>query len=98
MDAAAKPLPSEDTTPPVTKMYFADIDSSVVGICAAGNAPKVPWFLGEPCTPAFRRNQGGASMRARPIMTGNAPWSKMVFATGSAFFTMGKDLRSGQSP
>src|SRR6266496_6487581 len=28
MEAAARPLPSEDTTPPVTKMYFADIDSS----------------------------------------------------------------------
>ena len=25
MEAAARPLPSEDTTPPVTKMYFADI-------------------------------------------------------------------------
>ncbi len=24
MEAAAKPLPNEDTTPPVTKMYFAD--------------------------------------------------------------------------
>src|SRR5437667_9589656 len=28
MEAAASPLPSEDTTPPVTKMYFADIVSS----------------------------------------------------------------------
>jgi hypothetical protein len=28
MEAAARPLPNEDTTPPVTKMYFADIDSS----------------------------------------------------------------------
>src|SRR6202034_21980 len=25
IDAAAKPLPKDDTTPPVTKMYFADI-------------------------------------------------------------------------
>src|SRR5580698_2323209 len=25
MEAAASPLPSDDTTPPVTKMYFADI-------------------------------------------------------------------------
>ena len=24
MEAAASPLPSDDTTPPVTKMYFAD--------------------------------------------------------------------------
>ncbi len=29
MEAAASPLPNEDTTPPVTKMYFADIDSSL---------------------------------------------------------------------
>jgi hypothetical protein len=28
MEAAASPLPSEDTTPPVTKMYFADIPAS----------------------------------------------------------------------
>jgi hypothetical protein len=28
MEAAAKPLPRLDTTPPVTKMYFADIASS----------------------------------------------------------------------
>src|SRR5277367_1295759 len=28
MEAAARPLPSEDTTPPVTKMYFADIFAS----------------------------------------------------------------------
>jgi hypothetical protein len=28
MEAAAKPLPSEDTTPPVTKTYFAAISSS----------------------------------------------------------------------
>jgi hypothetical protein len=29
MEAAASPLPKEDTTPPVTKMYFADIGSSL---------------------------------------------------------------------
>src|ERR1700727_652932 len=28
MEAAARPLPRLDTTPPVTKMYFADIASS----------------------------------------------------------------------
>src|SRR5258708_28092244 len=28
MDAAARPLPREDTTPPVTKTYFADMRSS----------------------------------------------------------------------
>jgi hypothetical protein len=29
MEAAASPLPNEDTTPPVTKMYFADIVASL---------------------------------------------------------------------
>jgi hypothetical protein len=29
MEAAARPFPKEDTTPPVTKMYFADIRSSL---------------------------------------------------------------------
>src|ERR1700760_3486345 len=28
MDAAARPLPKLDTTPPVTKTYFADIDAT----------------------------------------------------------------------
>ena len=37
MEAAARPLPSEDTTPPVTKMYFADMSATslfVFEICA----------------------------------------------------------------
>jgi hypothetical protein len=29
MEAAASPLPNEETTPPVTKMYFADIVASL---------------------------------------------------------------------
>src|SRR5215471_10462791 len=36
IEAAASPLPNEDTTPPVTKMYFADIASSLCFDCAAG--------------------------------------------------------------
>src|SRR5258707_8088479 len=28
IEAAARPLPSEDTTPPVTKMYFADMSAT----------------------------------------------------------------------
>ena len=38
MDAAARPLPSEDTTPPVTKMYFADISASVYLVAWIGRA------------------------------------------------------------
>src|ERR1700722_3125157 len=37
MEAAARPLPSEDTTPPVTKMYFADMSATslfVFEVCA----------------------------------------------------------------
>src|SRR5581483_3661335 len=35
MEAAARPLPRLDTTPPVTKMYFADIFASpYLGLCA----------------------------------------------------------------
>src|SRR5207302_2679715 len=44
IEAAAKPLPNEDTTPPVTKMYFADIASSlyfVLGNCAAWGARSI---------------------------------------------------------
>src|ERR1700733_12098191 len=28
MEAAARPFPNEDTTPPVTKMYFADMSAT----------------------------------------------------------------------
>src|SRR6266702_2872242 len=38
MEAAASPLPSEDTTPPVTKMYFADISASAYLIVWIGHA------------------------------------------------------------
>src|ERR1044071_4848392 len=73
IEAAARPLPREDTTPPVTKMYFAAIASSVLGNCAAGMRA----LLGEPCASASWRKQGGARMRAQPIMTGNGQASKI---------------------
>src|SRR6185312_7128718 len=37
IEAAARPLPSDDTTPPVTKMYFADMSATslyIFEICA----------------------------------------------------------------
>ena len=83
MEAAASPLPSEDTTPPVTKIYFADIDSSVVEICAAGDCVLSALFSGEPGAPAFWRDQGGARRRARPIMNGNAPGGKKELHPGA---------------
>src|ERR1700760_2379557 len=36
IEAAARPLPSEDTTPPVTKMYFADISASAYEVALFG--------------------------------------------------------------
>ncbi len=33
MEAAARPLPKLDTTPPVTKTYFADIDATSLWDC-----------------------------------------------------------------
>ena len=33
MEAAARPLPKLDTTPPVTKTYFADIDATSLLDC-----------------------------------------------------------------
>jgi hypothetical protein len=33
MEAAAKPLPKLDTTPPVTKTYFADMDATSLFDC-----------------------------------------------------------------
>jgi hypothetical protein len=58
-------------------MYFADIDSSVLGSGADANyAFPVSLFLREPCAPAFQRDQGGARKRARSIMTGNASGGK----------------------
>src|SRR5271167_291635 len=83
IDAAASPLPSEDTTPPVTKMYFAAMPSSVVGICAArGTAPTAPENR-EPLALADQRNQGGVCRGARSIMAGflcddKSSWGHLV--------------------
>jgi len=38
MEAAESPLPSDDTTPPVTKMYFADICASEYFVVWIGRA------------------------------------------------------------
>src|SRR5215467_13075465 len=54
IEAAASPLPNEDTTPPVTKMYFADIVSSpqlCSEICAGWGARSI---MTESCAPRNR--------------------------------------------
>src|SRR5215471_20803644 len=70
IEAAASPLPREDTTPPVTKMYFAAMPSSDVWICAAGESiPNASQNRG-PLALAGQRNQGGACRGAQSIMDG----------------------------
>src|SRR5258708_6283614 len=52
MEAAASPLPSEDTTPPVTKTYFADMNSSplnvdwVLGVGSPAHTGITDWAVG----------------------------------------------------
>src|SRR3974377_1684983 len=70
MEAAASPLPREDTTPPVTKMYFDDIRSSGLLDCAAAGSAPMPLNFGEPDAPSWQRDQGGACRGARSIMDG----------------------------
>ena len=48
MEAAARPLPSEDTTPPVTKMYFADMFASPDFVW-------IDWTCGVGCTSNYRK-------------------------------------------
>src|SRR5690242_17762818 len=54
MEAAARPLPSEDTTPPVTKMYF-------------GATSSLPFLGLQPCTNIvhFRRPVDEAAVQPR---------------------------------
>src|SRR5215467_7666516 len=70
IEAAASPLPSEDTTPPVTKMYFAAMPSSDVWICAAGQSIPNASRYREPLALSSQRNQGGACRGAQSIMDG----------------------------
>src|SRR5262250_1491789 len=78
IEAAASPLPSEDTTPPVTKMYFAAMPSSVVWNCAAGGTAPYGSEKWDPLAPVAQRKQGGACRGAQSIMAGFAPPDKAV--------------------
>jgi len=64
-------------------------------ICAAGDCVLNAPFSGEPCPPAFRRDQGGARRRAQPIMNGNAPGGKKELHRGSV---VGRGMRSLAQP
>src|SRR5512138_2533368 len=53
MDAAARPLPSEDTTPPVTKIYFAAKSSLPFSCEPLSNIVDFPGPIGDfPVEPA----------------------------------------------
>ncbi len=54
MDAAASPLPSDDTTPPVTKMYFTGLARSVCGMCALRSGRLRRVFVRAPDPPGYR--------------------------------------------
>src|SRR5436305_8504388 len=67
MEAAASPLPSEDTTPPVTKMYFADIVSSpqlCLEICAGWCAQSI--MTEKVCVATWKKLQETPSSARRP--------------------------------
>src|SRR5258708_4014826 len=69
MEAAASPLPSEDTTPPVTKRYFADMSSSPLN---------ADWVFGGrlPGAHGNYRLGRGSCRGAQPIMAENAGEAK----------------------
>src|SRR3978361_756227 len=81
IDAAARPLPSEDTTPPVTKMYFADIaaTSSVLNLgCAGWARPSISclfliYTAHEPRLLFARRTGAHAGLPATPRAAVKAP-------------------------
>jgi hypothetical protein len=76
MEAAAKPLPSDETTPPVTKIYFADMPTSVIlGVDGAARFEKSG--AGAHKIGAF----GGVHWGAQPIMNGIAGFGKPQLAT-----------------
>jgi hypothetical protein len=73
MEAAAKPLPSDETTPPVTKMYFAGMTTSAMWeICVAGDCKRPGDWRTKRRNPTPRNLtlSGGFQRGARPIMNG----------------------------
>src|SRR3989441_9464356 len=86
MDAAVIPLPSEETTPPVTKTYF-DIDDLQGGFSnLTGSGPAV--------------NIGAALVRllARLLAPGPRPWSRTRLTTPGRSAWAGARRPSGPSP
>jgi hypothetical protein len=57
MEAAAKPFPKLDTTPPVTKTYFADIGATSILECCDWT-----YLVG---TIKYRRDWGGKKVEKR---------------------------------
>src|SRR5438309_7926103 len=64
IDAAATPLPREETTPPVTKIYFGPIRAGYAPPKSPAGRKTVFFLLGSRCTTHFTENGGGLSTRA----------------------------------
>src|ERR1700748_78004 len=86
MEAAARPLPREDTTPPVTKMYFADMSAtslnelevcawcarlSMAGFGAGGNGEGLPRVL----LPEIRGKRDYSGIPREILLTRNS-WKR----------------------
>src|SRR5437879_12619254 len=103
IDAAVIPLPSEETTPPVTKTYF-DIDDLQGGFSnLTGSGPAVnisPRLTG--LTPLSRtlspRGRGRARPSVRPLAPGRRPWSRTLPTRPGRSAWAGVRPPSGPSP
>ena len=60
MEAAARPLPKLDTTPPVTKTYFADIDATSLLNCCDWTYLVGTIKYGRECAPEESRKVEGS--------------------------------------
>src|SRR5271154_6671870 len=76
MEAAARPLPKLDTTPPVTKTYFADMDATSLLDCCDWTYRVGTFKYGRNWNPMKAENWDGL------IMSGPAPAENGLFSVG----------------
>jgi hypothetical protein len=69
MEAAARPLPRLDTTPPVTKTYFADIDATSFLVVWLGRTWWARSSMAEMWMQRKRKIAGHAAGGASPHIT-----------------------------
>src|ERR1700730_15814205 len=65
MDAAATPLPKEETTPPVTKIYFGPIRAGYAPLNGLPGAKLCLFLLGSRCTTHF--TETAAACQRAPV-------------------------------